>query len=142
MTQPKRLIMSNVMELTSTGYWEIFRFELEPLDPGAEVIVELPVNGLKGCLTEVNIETQSKNFDLSVLAHPTAKVPSIDCLYTKAGINQVNIDAGLQKLWSRCDYKAQNTSGLSAALFAKIKNNDTISSGETVLEIVAQLHSA
>ena len=142
MNKPKRLIMPNVMELTSTGYWEIFRFELEPLAPGEEAIIELPVNGLKGNLTEVSLETQSKNLDLSILAHPTANVPSIDCLYTKTGINQVSQEASMQKLWARCDYKVQNTSGLSAALFAKVKNNDTISSGETVLEIVAQLHSA
>jgi hypothetical protein len=130
-----RKVFCNTQELTSTGYWTQERFLLPEIGAGEEVLVKLPMNGNKGYLIEVNFASESGALDLSILVHPNAPVPSLDCIYTKAGINRINMEA-TQKIWSRGD---ANNSNLESALWALLKNNGG-PSGETVLELVYQVH--
>ena len=143
--QVKKLLKMNTLELTSTGYWEVFRFELDSVDVGQNSgVIALPVNAIKGCLTEVKFQSESEKIDIALLTQPGAQVESIDCLYSKKDINRYSVEVGLQSVWARYSHKDAQTikaESMQNCIYLIVDNKGTKASGVTVIEIVAQVHS-
>jgi hypothetical protein len=139
-----RQVFSNMIELNGAAYNEIRRFVLPSVDVGAVSLpIELPVQTYKGILTEFKIESESSDYTVSLVAWPSAKVPSIDMIFQAKAISKVSLNSGLYNLFCKVDGKAvYSGSNLpEESIYLVIDNTaGDIATGVTALEIVYLIH--
>ena len=129
--------------LSSMDYLYILnRFEIPSIPAGQELQQVLKVDATKGALISIKAQSLSTNYDLYLAPFEVVDLESIMVIYSSKSVNKVVNETGLSNFWSKynnLDIQRGDIQSGEQTLFVTIKNNDSIATGLTYIEIVHQV---